>query len=64
MGCVQKILMLSCVAPNIFALFKSYRLLVILIRITYIIFSACKERDTEYKFLFKMRNALYVRVDD
>jgi hypothetical protein len=42
MDCVHYVLMLSCVVPNVIAVFKLYSLLVILWTIIYIIFSSCK----------------------
>jgi hypothetical protein len=63
MGCVQMLLMLSCVVRNVTAVFKSYSLSVILKSIIYIIFSSCKECVTLYEFCIKMRNALYVEED-
>ena len=56
-------LMLSCVEPNVIAVFKVYSLSVILWRIIYIIFSSCKEWDTEHELCIKMRSALHVEED-
>jgi len=63
MGCVQMLLMLSCVVRNVIAVFKNYNLSVILKSIIYIILSSCKECVILYEFCIQMRTALYVEED-